>query len=366
MSADSTVPCIKDIAARLKPDVAALLQHVQQSQEKLHEACLQVALLENENTKLRVLSKPWYTAFLAGVEWTIEKVTPLLQFLELPASMQGSDIDLTSHSPDTSPAVYSGEGTQKKIIEALRSKAQEYAQTMSDVPRVGIETARRLAKAEQDNARLQRRVQELEEKIAQLQTATLPTAEVGIETNTKLVEIEARLKPVQHGKPWRYDSKYPMLLGTTNALVDYELGAINLGRDEKQWEFYEDETGRGSRLTAQSKKRLEYVRALGRFLESCREDMAWLLEQVRELEVKGARLREALEPFSQYAERFINCGQPNEMRILADRGNRVTVEDFRRARTVFSTTAPEAQTNEASTAGANPAASSGGAAGGEL
>lgn len=47
--------------------------------------------------------------------------------------------------------------------------------------------------------------------------------------------------------------------------------------------------------------------------------------------VRVVNLQQAIAPFVAYAQRYINCSQPDEMLILYDPPNRITVGDFRRA-----------------------------------
>ncbi len=71
----------------------------------------------------------------------------------------------------------------------------------------------------------------------------------------RIVEIKDRLSRVS-GHAWTYDPKHEMFIGTTNAIKMYDR-TIDLGRDES-----------GCR---------ERTKALGDFLENCREDIEFLL-----------------------------------------------------------------------------------------
>lgn len=97
--------------------------------------------------------------------------------------------------------------------------------------------------------------------------------------------IRERLAGVSDGKPWRYDPAHKMFMGTTNALDMYH-DSLDLGRNHKEYVAYEDETGKGHRLTPASVKRMRRIKALGLFLEQCREDIEYLLSK---LEDKDAR-----------------------------------------------------------------------------
>jgi hypothetical protein len=105
-------------------------------------------------------------------------------------------------------------------------------------------------------------------------------------------DIKQRLAGVV-GKPWKYNPKHEMFMGTINALEMYE-DTIYLGRDNKEYAPYEDATGRGCRLTPASVKRLARIKALGEFLECCREDIAHLLTRVRTAEARVAELESRL------------------------------------------------------------------------
>lgn len=92
----------------------------------------------------------------------------------------------------------------------------------------------------------------------------------------RIEQIRQRLAGVT-GKPWKYNPKHEMFIGTTNAL-DMYYEVLDLGRDHKEWFRYSDESGHGYRLTEASLKRMARTKALGEFLEQCREDIAYLLE----------------------------------------------------------------------------------------
>lgn len=109
-------------------------------------------------------------------------------------------------------------------------------------------------------------------------------------SDERITEIKERLEGVA-GKPWKYNPQHEMFMGTTNALEMYE-DSLNLGRDGKEYAPYEDETGKGYRLTEQSRKRMARIRALGVFLENCREDINYLLSLVAE-DREAARRRKA-------------------------------------------------------------------------
>lgn len=91
----------------------------------------------------------------------------------------------------------------------------------------------------------------------------------------RISEIRRRLAAVS-GKPWNYNPKHEMFIGSTNALEMYD-GVLDLGRDGKEFFPYQDETGSGYRLTEASRQRMERIKALGEFLQSCREDIEYLL-----------------------------------------------------------------------------------------
>lgn len=115
-------------------------------------------------------------------------------------------------------------------------------------------------------------------------------------------EIRARLESVA-GRRWRYDPAHEMAVGTTNSIemVDRH---IDLGRDFEEWIPRSQEEGGGYRLAEISKRRRERNRALGRFLENCREDIAWLLEE-------NARLRRSIERCSgTCSEEPVELGDP--------------------------------------------------------
>ena len=91
--------------------------------------------------------------------------------------------------------------------------------------------------------------------------------------------IQQRLAGVA-GKPWKYNPKSEMFIGTTNSLDTY-YGSLDLGRDGKEYYAYKDETGSGYRLSEDSKKRIARIKAMGEFLENCREDIEFLLSAVQ-------------------------------------------------------------------------------------
>lgn len=95
---------------------------------------------------------------------------------------------------------------------------------------------------------------------------------------SRIQEIKARLAAVEPDKPWRY-TKREMFIGTTNALEMYDR-VLDLGRAASHWE--RDETGNSLRMAEESRQRMERVKALGEFLECCREDIAYLLEKLEE------------------------------------------------------------------------------------
>lgn len=94
----------------------------------------------------------------------------------------------------------------------------------------------------------------------------------------RIAEIKARLAGVYPDKPWKYNPTHEMFIGSTNALEMYH-GILDLGRNAKEWYEYKDETGHGYRLTEASKAQMARVKALGEFLEQCREDIDYLLNR---------------------------------------------------------------------------------------
>jgi hypothetical protein len=97
-------------------------------------------------------------------------------------------------------------------------------------------------------------------------------------TTEKLNEIQRRLAKVCNGK-WKFNPKHEMFIGTTNAIEMYDR-TLDLGRDNKEYVAYSDDMGQGWKLTPQAKRQYETTLALGEFLESCREDMQGLLNEI--------------------------------------------------------------------------------------
>ena len=104
------------------------------------------------------------------------------------------------------------------------------------------------------------------------------------EIEHRLKEIRDRLSTVS-GAPWIYNPDHPMYVGTTNALDIYH-DVLDLGRNNKEWAPYQDEHSKGYRLTEASVKRMARIKALGEFLQACREDMQFLLDLCAE-QIKG-------------------------------------------------------------------------------
>ena len=97
---------------------------------------------------------------------------------------------------------------------------------------------------------------------------------------SRIEEIKARLGAVPHpDKPWRYNPEHEMFIGTTNALEMYD-AVLDFGRVEQTWIRNDD--GKGYSLSESSRQRTAQLKALGEFFESCREDIAYLLEKLEE------------------------------------------------------------------------------------
>jgi hypothetical protein len=92
----------------------------------------------------------------------------------------------------------------------------------------------------------------------------------------RISEIRARLAGVA-GKLWKYNPAHKMFVGSTNALEMYH-GVLDLGRSQKEWTPHE--SGNGYRLSNSTAR----IKALGEFLEQCREDIAFLLARCEALE----------------------------------------------------------------------------------
>ena len=105
------------------------------------------------------------------------------------------------------------------------------------------------------------------------------SADLGIIVDIETLKgIKKRLVGVV-GKPWKYEPNHPMFVGTTNAL-DIYYGHIDLGRNHKEWYEHKDEHSTGYRLTEASIRQMARIKALGEFLERCREDIAVLLDEI--------------------------------------------------------------------------------------
>jgi len=98
----------------------------------------------------------------------------------------------------------------------------------------------------------------------------------------RLMEIRKRLSLVQR-YPWKYEPEHEMFIGTTHAVNMYDR-TVDLGRGAKEFipAREGEESKNGYVLSAKSQRELDAITALGKFLESCREDMEFLLELVRD------------------------------------------------------------------------------------
>lgn len=95
----------------------------------------------------------------------------------------------------------------------------------------------------------------------------------------RLGEIRERLRNVSDKRTWKYNPKHEMFMGTTNAVEMYDR-TLDLGRGAKQWRLSEDPDVKGYVLSEQSRREILEIRNLGEFIANCREDIAWLLEQI--------------------------------------------------------------------------------------
>lgn len=100
----------------------------------------------------------------------------------------------------------------------------------------------------------------------------------------RLAEIKRRLQDAKQSGRWNYNHQHQMFVGTTNALEIYELGMIDLGRTSPTYVRKNDQWVESE----ESKERRRLIVGLGTFLETCREDMDWLIARIAELEAEKA------------------------------------------------------------------------------
>lgn len=111
-------------------------------------------------------------------------------------------------------------------------------------------------------------------------------------TTNRVIEIRRRLQSLKDTgqmRRWQYNPKHKMYVGTTYAIEEpyTSLAAedndwpnpmvFDLGRAGGHWA--KDETG-AYKLTKQAQEEVARREAMGRFLESCREDIEFLLDAV--------------------------------------------------------------------------------------
>ena len=117
-------------------------------------------------------------------------------------------------------------------------------------------------------------------------TSPLTAAEIA-ELRRKVEALKAATNP----SPWKFNPKHEMFMGTTNALEMYE-DTLDLGRDCKEWIPVDDGNTKGYRLSDGSVKRAARIKAIGEFLETCREDTTRLLDAAERLDAAVAAERE--------------------------------------------------------------------------
>lgn len=92
--------------------------------------------------------------------------------------------------------------------------------------------------------------------------------------------IRARLASVD-GPPWSFNRKHEMFVGHTNALEMYSR-TLDLGRSMEHWVPSTDPHVKGHKLSAVSIRHNQETEDLGVFLERCREDIAALLDALKD------------------------------------------------------------------------------------
>ena len=100
-------------------------------------------------------------------------------------------------------------------------------------------------------------------------------------TPDRLSAIRARLAAVEDGHSWKFDPKHEMFVGTTNAIEMYDR-TIDIGRESKTWTPSTDPNVKGYTISPESVRKNVATKALGGFLERCREDMRELLEALND------------------------------------------------------------------------------------
>lgn len=103
----------------------------------------------------------------------------------------------------------------------------------------------------------------------------------------RIAEIKYRLAGVSDGHYWKFNQKHEMFVGHTNAIEMWDRN-LDLGREDEVWVPYDDENSKGYKLSPQSARVNKMTKALGEFLESCRDDIQFLLAEVERLSA-GAR-----------------------------------------------------------------------------
>ena len=105
----------------------------------------------------------------------------------------------------------------------------------------------------------------------------------------RLKAIRTRLTGVTHDARdvWAYEPKHEMFVGATNALMTRH-GMIDLGRTPAEYIPYLDGGKTRYRLADWCGRERERIEALGKFLESCREDIDYLLARLEPRDTDNA------------------------------------------------------------------------------